>query len=74
MACVEHHCHGHLGQLSAPIHDCVLCQFLTLPFVAAALVAIVFFNKITKFSTAQRQVALQLDICGITTLRAPPTV
>lgn len=34
--CVQHQCHGHLLQFSGDFHQCVLCQVLTLSYVAAA--------------------------------------
>ena len=34
--CVQHQCHGHLMQFSGDFHQCVLCQILTLSYVAAA--------------------------------------
>ena len=43
--CVAHHCQGHIGQFDVALGDCLLCQFLTLPYVTAALAAIsIFFN------------------------------
>ena len=41
-ACVQHQCHGHLSQLSDSLHHCVLCQFLTLSFMATAAGNVVF--------------------------------
>lgn len=35
--CVQHQCHGHLSQFSGDLHQCVLCQILTLSFVATAV-------------------------------------
>ena len=42
--CVAHHCHGHIGQTDASLDDCVLCQYVSLTFVAAtvALAAMIF--------------------------------
>lgn len=34
--CVQHQCHGHLMQFSGDFHQCVICQILTLSYVAAA--------------------------------------
>ena len=70
--CVQHHCHGHLGELTTTIHSCVLCQFLTLSFVAAAVAMTVSLRRICKTQYAQRQCHVSLDACGIPSFRAPP--
>lgn len=47
-ACVNHHCYGHLAQQTADMHQCVLCQFLTLPMAVATtltLSAVMLFAK-----------------------------
>jgi Ca2+/H+ antiporter len=36
--CVHHNCHGHLSQTASWADDCVLCHFLTLPMLTAAVV------------------------------------
>jgi len=72
--CVQHHCHGHLVELTASMHQCLLCQFLTLTFVAAAVFAVASFNKTFKFLIAQSHSDLRHDVCGIPLLRAPPSV
>jgi len=72
--CVQHHCHGHIAQLPASMHACVLCQFVSLPFLAAVVCAVVFYNKVININYAQRRSYLKLDACGIITLRAPPAV
>ncbi|MBQ9525609.1 MAG: hypothetical protein IJR69_10905 [Bacteroidaceae bacterium] len=43
-ACVQHQCHGHLSQFSGSLHHCVLCQFLTLSFVAGTAGTVVFLS------------------------------
>ena len=72
--CVDHHCHGHLTQLSMSVDDCVLCQFLMLTFLAEAALAVVFYNRTFVFHFAQPQCDVHLETLGIPTLRAPPTV
>ena len=72
--CVEHHCGGHLAQQSIPVHACVICQFLTLTFMAATVVAVLYLSTESKIQFAQRQCVVHLDACGIPTLRAPPCV
>ena len=70
--CMQHSCHGHLMQLSSWSHECVLCQFLTLTFAAAAAVVLVYINKVVRvhFDARQRQVCVAHS--GIVGLRAPP--
>ena len=70
--CVQHHCHGHIAELSTTIHDCVLCQFQTFSFVAAVVLTVICFNKESKVHYAHRQSNPHLDVCGIPQLRAPP--
>jgi len=70
--CVAHHCHGHFVELTTTLHACVLCQFQTFSFVAAAVFAVVYINKVSKNIIAQRQGYVHLDVCGIPLLRAPP--
>jgi len=70
--CVKHHCHGHVGQLMSSVHDCVLCQFLSLSFVVPVVAAIAVYNKVFIFSDAERQSSLLIGASGIPTLRAPP--
>jgi len=72
--CVQHQCHGHLTQLSDGMHQCLLCQCLTLTFVAAAICAVVLFSHVSKTLIAQHQCDIHHDVCGIPTLRAPPFV
>jgi len=72
--CVHHHCGGHLGQSTNTMDTCVLCQFLSLQFVAVAVATVVLYNKIKKITYAQRERVFHFDVCGIPTLRAPPSV
>jgi hypothetical protein len=72
--CIAHHCHGHIVEMTTTMHACVFCQFQTFSFVAAAVFAVVLYNKANKHPIAQRQIRMHLDVCGIPTLRAPPSV
>lgn len=72
--CVQHQCHGHLSQLSNGMHQCVLCQFLTLSYVATAVGAIVCYLFPRNIFYAVRSLAIHLTACGIISLRAPPAV
>jgi hypothetical protein len=70
--CVHHNCHGHLTQTALWTHDCVVCQFLTLSFVAIGTVSLFIIRK----AGSVRINALQRHVCvahsGIVGLRAPP--
>jgi len=72
--CLQHQCHGHLGELTVSMHDCVLCQFLTMSFLAATVFVVVLFNNVLRIQVAWLQGDIQLENCGIPTLRAPPFV
>jgi Mn2+/Fe2+ NRAMP family transporter len=72
--CVHHHCHGHLGELTTTIHACVLCQFLTLSFVATGFLSVVFYRKLNRTLYARHQCDIHTCTCGIPLLRAPPFV
>ena len=72
--CVQHHCNGHLGELTTTIHACVICQFQTFSFVAAAIFAVVLFSNVSKNHIVRLQSEVHFDVCGIPTLRAPPFV
>jgi len=70
--CVDHHCHGHLGQLATNSHQCVLCQFLTLSFVSATAIAVVYYKNVRSTFIAHRQRIVIIDACRVPSLRAPP--
>lgn len=71
--CILHHCGGHIGQQKLTMHDCVLCQFLSLPMVAVAQDGIQI-DGICKISYAQCQHTLLLLTLGIIVTRGPPAV
>ncbi len=70
--CLAHSCSGHLVVLDDPLGQCVLCQFLSLPYVAAATIAVIIYPdqhyKLSIVSSA----AVLLRTCGVPSLRAPP--
>lgn len=70
--CVHHSCHGHLTQMATWTHDCVLCQFLTLTFVATTAVTLLIINKVisSRIDAQWRNVCTAYS--GILGLRAPP--
>jgi len=70
--CVAHHCHGHIGQADVALGDCLLCQFLTLSYITAALAAItVFFNVLWILRSTLPCVAYHGEQSSIIT-RGPP--
>lgn len=72
--CVHHHCHGHVGELANTLHACVLCQFLSLSFVATGFLSVVYYKKVNRIHFAQHQSDVHFEACGIPLLRAPPFV
>jgi len=73
--CANHVSHpGHLSTLSAPSHDCVLCQFFSLSFLPAPNAACDLDDRHNNTMFADRQAALCLDKQGIVGLRAPPVI
>ena len=72
--CVHNHCGGHLSQHTFSIHQCVLCQFLTLPMLVATVVAVIPYNKLYQagHDTWRRSVCVAHN--GVTGLRAPPVL
>ena len=72
--CVHHQCHGHLSQLSDGMHQCVLCQILTLTYIATPVGALLCYQYIRKVSYALRRQTPCLTSYGLISLRAPPAV
>ncbi|MBR4729239.1 MAG: hypothetical protein IK075_03155 [Prevotella sp.] len=72
--CVHHNCHGHLAQTTIAIHDCVLCQFLTLKMLAVAIVAVTLYIHVCRIYYAQPLRSDYAACCGIIVTRGPPTV
>ncbi len=72
--CVQHNCGGHIERQVQTIDDCVLCQFLLLPMVVAAVVEIVQIGFVYRHSYAQCQPTLLTQTLGIIATRGPPAV
>ena len=72
--CVHHQCHGHLSQLSDGMHQCVLCQILTLSYLSAGIGAWLCYRSARKavYILPCRELC-QRDT-GFISLRAPPAV
>ena len=72
--CVEHHCAGHISQQAQTLHDCLLCQFLSLPKMVAAVAEAVTTDCSCKISYAQCQPAFYALAVGTIVTRGPPAV
>lgn len=72
--CVHHQCHGHLNQLSDGMHQCVLCQILTLTYIATATGAMLYYQPQRKSIYAWREKVNCQTYKGFICLRAPPAV
>lgn len=72
--CVHNHCGGHMGQQSHTIHNCVLCQFLTLSFIAPFIAVSISFIRYSSPIVCGEEVYLPQDNNYFVGLRAPPSV
>ncbi len=71
--CVHHIPHsGHLSASDGTSHVCLLCQFLSIFYVAATVVAVFFFTNVRKTYHPVSYVGIGLTARGIIGLRAPP--
>ena len=72
--CVGHQCHGHLIQLSGGMHQCVLCQILTLTYIVVATRGLLCYQARRKavYAVCRRDVC-RVSRCNIS-LRAPPAI
>jgi hypothetical protein len=72
--CVHHSCHGHMTVTATWSHDCVLCQFLTLTLLTAAVMAVTIYVHVCKMLRAQSLCDCHTIYCGAIVTRGPPTV
>ena len=72
--CVHHSCHGHLSQTAIWAHDCVLCQFLTLTMLTAAVLAVIVYIHVCRKHYAQSLCEHFANYCGVIVTRGPPSV
>lgn len=70
--CLHNHCGGHLTQTTVHMDDCVLCQFLTLPMLAAVAVVVTIALKKGLRLHAYNQRRVTSVACGVVSLRGPP--
>jgi hypothetical protein len=72
--CVHHSCHGHMTAAATWAHDCVLCQFLTLKMLTAAVTAITVYVHVCINHIAQQLYTFSTVCCGNIVTRGPPSL
>lgn len=73
--CVNHLPHaGHLMAQDGAMHSCVLCQFLSLSFLAVTSVAVVLFKPAKTATSSVNRSMIGTGLKGCVSLRAPPFV
>ena len=72
--CVHHSCHGHLTQTATWVHDCVLCEFLTLTMLTAAVMAVTIYVHVCKKNRARLSMGHIAACYGHIVARGPPSV
>ena len=72
--CVQHHCSGHIVQQVQTLHDCVLCQFQSLPMVVVTGVNVAPVDHVCKLDIAQCLQSLLSQAMGFIVTRGPPAV
>lgn len=73
--CVHHQPHaGHFGNQTFCSFDCVLCQFLTLPFLLAPIIVFTTKRLIYLASQCEVEQGIASGMGGIVFGRAPPMV
>ncbi|MBR1499631.1 MAG: hypothetical protein IJ615_08420 [Bacteroidaceae bacterium] len=70
--CVHHQCQGHLVQLSDGMHQCVLCQILTLTYITAVAGMLLCYQTRRKVVYAVRRREVSTACLYGFCLRAPP--
>ena len=70
--CVDHHCGGHLGQKAPSLHDCVLCQLLTLPMLSAAVAVVAVALRVDNELPRQGRALRATSPAGTIVTRGPP--
>jgi len=71
--CINHVPHsGHISLNVLHTHDCVLCQFLTLPFMAAAALLLALLAYPVAVTPSARPFSLCGSLRRAHTPRAPP--
>ena len=73
-ACVDHHCGGHFGQQTLSMHQCLLCEFLSMPILLVAAMALVACFRGVDLRYSPQTSCRAYRVCGILVPRAPPVV
>lgn len=73
--CTNHLPHsGHISLQTASFHDCVLCQFTTLPFVMAGAVILVMTVSAQSVILINSSAQCLSTAHNVKSLRAPPVI
>ena len=72
--CAHHVHHTHLATASFCMDNCVLCQMLSLPFVAAILLSVILFSATASPLPLQGKALMANGFAGNRSSRAPPRV
>lgn len=76
--CVEcdHHVqhHSHLTAGGETMHDCVLCQFLSLPYIPATAIAVALFAVVNTIAPQRDLFLIVSDGGNAKSSRAPPVL
>lgn len=71
--CLQHSCQGHMTATATWSHDCVLCQFLTLPMLTAAVMVVAVFVVVCKGIFVRSLCGKFSGNHGVVVLRGPPS-
>lgn len=75
VACVNHQPHaGHFSASMALYHSCLLCQFISLTYLAIAFAVVIPYRPMNKIRLILLPVHVSHGMKGIVGLRAPPVV
>ena len=71
--CVNHQPHaGHFSTSMSFYDSCVLCQFISLSYLAVAIVTVVAYQQVRNLRPIICPYHAQRDLKGMVGLRAPP--
>ena len=71
--CINHIPHqGHISLGTVHIHDCLLCQLASLPFLAAVAVSLAVVSLGHVVALVQTSAKLSVASCPLHSPRAPP--
>ena len=70
--CVDHQCHGHLSQLTVSMHQCVLCQLLSLTYLAVGFSSVAVILPIIRKRYSLLPDGVLIVGSGVIVTRGPP--